>query len=82
VLLPAQQPARVRREKRRGKVVTVIAGLDPQASDLPAMLKHLRSTLGTGGTINEGEMELQGDHRDKVLDYLKSLGYPAKAAGG
>lgn len=82
VLLPKDQPARVRREKRRGKSVTVIAGLDPTATDLAALAKQLRSSLGAGGTVSDGEIELQGDHRDKVVERLKALGYPAKPAGG
>ncbi len=80
--LPKDQAARVRREKRRGKVVTVIAGLDPKASDLTGLLKELRTKFGTGGTIAEGELELQGDHRDKVVALLVERGYPAKPAGG
>lgn len=82
IVLPRDQQARVRREKRRGKVVTVIGGLDPVASDLGALLKRFRTSLGTGGTVSEGTIELQGDHRDKVLEVLKGMGYPAKAAGG
>lgn len=82
VLPPNLQQARVRREKRRGKLVTVIAGLDPVATDLAALLKELRTTLGTGGTVAGGEVEVQGDHRDKVLASLIAKGYPAKAAGG
>jgi translation initiation factor 1 len=82
VLLPKDQPARVRREQRRGKVVTVIAGLDPKASDLAGLLKQLKTTLGAGGTVADGEIEVQGDHRDKVVAWLIKKGYPAKSAGG
>lgn len=82
VLPPKDQPARVRREKRRGKVVTVISGLDPVATDLQALLKAFRTALGAGGTIADGELELQGDHRDRILAELRAMGYPAKAAGG
>lgn len=81
---PADQPARVRREKRSGKIVTVIAGLDPVATDLPAMLKTFRTTLGTGGTHDKaaGTLELQGDHRNRIVAELIKKGYPAKPAGG
>jgi len=86
LLLPKDQPARVRREKRRGKHVTVIAGLDPSATDMKGLLKELRKAFGVGGSIagDEGapEIELQGDHREKVVELLKERGYPAKAAGG
>ena len=82
IKLPKDQPARVRREQRRGKFVTVITGLDPKATDVDAMAKKLRTSLGTGGTVKDGTIELQGDHRDKLVKLLKKLGYPAKAAGG
>lgn len=87
VLNPADQPVRVRREKRNGKAVTVVVGFAPRSDrtdDLPALLKRFRTMLGTGGTYSKADaaIELQGDHRDKVIDHLQSLGYPAKAAGG
>ena len=63
-------------------MVTVVAGLDPSASDLRAMLKELRAKFATGGTIVPDGLELQGDHRDRVVAFLKDAGYPAKAAGG
>ena len=63
-------------------MVTVIAGLDAKASDLPGLLKELRTKFGTGGTIADGELELQGDHRDKVVALLVERGFKAKAAGG
>jgi len=87
VLDPKIQQVRVRREKRNGKIVTVIAGFaarSDRTDDLPALLKHFRTALGTGGTYNKADVtvELQGDHRDKALAHMLSLGYPAKAAGG
>jgi translation initiation factor 1 len=82
VRLPGDQHPRVHRERRSGKVVTVIRGLDPSATDLGAILKQLRTGFATGGTVSEGAIELQGDHRDRAVEFLKGLGYPAKAAGG
>ncbi len=84
VLTPAEQSPRVRREKRSGKIVTVIAGLDGSANDLPAMLKAWRSGMGTGGTLDKatGQIELQGDHRDRLVADLIAKGFKAKAAGG
>ena len=83
--LPKDQPARVQREKRRGKITTVILGLDPVATDLPALLKDLRKRYATGGSIAgskaEPTIELQGDHRDRLLGLLRERGYPAKASG-
>lgn len=84
IRLPKDQPARVQRQTagRGGKTVTVITGLDPVATDLAALLKDLRSALGTGGTVKNGVIELQGDHRERTLAHLKALGYPAKPSGG
>lgn len=82
VVLPKDQPARVRRESRRGKTVTVVTGLDPDATDLGAMLASFKTTLGAGGTVAEGAIEVQGDHRDRLVKALIEMGYPAKAAGG
>lgn len=82
ITFPKAQPARVRREKRAGKIVSVITGLDPKATDLPTLLKQFRSAFGAGGTIKNGAIELQGDHRDALVERLKAMGYPAKAAGG
>ena len=84
IVFPADQPARVRREKRSGKLVTVIAGLDPKATDLRALLGELKKKMATGGTItgDPATVEIQGDHRDRVVELLKARGYPAKPAGG
>jgi translation initiation factor 1 len=85
ILLPRDQPARVRRERRAGKFVTVISGLDPVASDLKALVGELKRSLATGGTLSGGDdptVELQGDHRDRIVEILKARGYPAKPAGG
>jgi translation initiation factor 1 len=79
---PADQAVRVRREKRRGKAVTVVAGLDPVATDLPALLREFKSGFGVGGTVKDGQIELQGDQRDAVIARLRERGFPAKAAGG
>ncbi len=85
VLDPKDQPIRIRREKRGGKMVTVVAGFAPRSertNDLPAILKHLKSTLGTGGSADQTSIEIQGDHRDRLVEHFKTLGYPAKPAGG
>ena len=79
VLLPADQKAIVRLEKRKkGKIVTTISGLDPQATDLEAILKKLKSVCGSGGTISDNTIEVQGDHRQKIAGELKKLGYASR----
>ncbi len=82
VCRPSDQPARVQREKRRGKWTTVITGLDPSATDLPALCKELKQMCSAGGAVKDGTVEIQGDHRDRIVTLLKSRGYPAKPAGG
>ena len=79
---PADQPARVRREKRRGKWTTVVTGLNPHATDLKQLAREFKAKLATGGSTTDDGVELQGDHRDAVVAALKAKGYPAKAAGG
>lgn len=79
---PADQPARVRREKRRGKWVTVVTGLDGHATDLKRLAKDLKSKCAAGGSPTSDGLELQGDHRDRLVAALKAMGYPAKASGG
>lgn len=82
ITLPGDQSVRIRREKRRGKWTTVVAGLDPAATDLPALLNRFQKSSAAGGTLREDGFELQGDQRDRLLADLKAMGYPAKPAGG
>jgi translation initiation factor 1 len=79
--LPTDGIARVFREKggRGGKTVTVVRGL---SGDLGALAGDLKRQCGTGGTVKDGAIELQGDHREKVVARLRSSGYAAKLAGG
>ncbi len=81
--LPRDQQVRVSRERRSGgRWMTIVSGLDPTASDLPGMLKHLKLLCAGGGAIKNDCIELQGDHREQVVAELKSQGYAAKTAGG
>ena len=83
-LPPEQQVAHIRREKkgRRGKTVTVVGNLQLSTEDMKSLGKHLKQACGTGGTVKEGNIEIQGDHRDKVASELGSLGYKTKFTGG
>jgi translation initiation factor 1 len=76
--------ARVTRETqgRGGKAVTVIRGLPLSASDLAALGKQLRTACGAGGTCKDGVLEVQGDHAQRVVDWLAGKGFRAKRAGG
>lgn len=79
VLLPAQQTATVRLEKRPGgKIMTVVEGLDPQASDLESLLKQLKTRCAAGGTVQDAQLQIQGDHRTTIGDFFRAAGYHVK----
>jgi len=67
------------RKKRRGKVVTVISKL---SGNLKELQKELQKECGAGGSVKNGTIEIQGDHRDKIADILKSKGFKVKFIGG
>ena len=70
------------RKGRKGKSVTVLRGLSGDAASRKVLLKQIKSKLGTGGALKEGVIEIQGDHRDRVLAILEKMGHKAKKAGG
>lgn len=73
---PEKQSARVRVEKRKAKrVVTVVAGLSPDATDLPALLSQLKSACGAGGALEDDNLVIQGDQASRVQETLKRIGY-------
>jgi len=70
------------RGQRGGKTVTVIRGLPERGSALEEQAGELKRLCGAGGTVREGAVEIQGDHRDRVAERLRALGYQVKLAGG
>jgi translation initiation factor 1 len=76
--------ARVVRETkgRGGKSVTVVRGLALDPVALASLGKQLRAACGSGGTVKDGVIEVQGDHCDRVIEELKKSGHRAKRAGG
>lgn len=68
--------------KGGNKIVTRVADFKGNAFDLAVLKKSLQTICGSGGTVKDGEILLQGDHRDKVVDFLIKEGYKAKKAGG
>jgi len=67
---------------RGGKCVTLVKGLAMDGEALAALGKQLRTACGSGGTVKDGVIEVQGDHGEKVMDALKKLGHQPKRAGG
>lgn len=67
---------------RGGKGVSVITGLPLPPAELEALAKQLKKTCGCGGTVRNGAIEIQGDHRDRLVAELIRLGYQAKRSGG
>jgi translation initiation factor 1 len=81
---PQQQKVTVRldRKGRGGKSVTVIDGLQAMQKQRETLLKQLKSGLGTGGTVRDTALEIQGDHRDALVMILEKMGYRPKRSGG
>lgn len=78
-LAPEAQTARLRLEKRaKGKVVTVVADLDPSGNDLPALASQLKTRCGAGGTVKDGLIELQGDRLTAADAALRALGFKTR----
>jgi len=73
VLEKAEEKIKIRAERRRyGRMVTIIEGI---GSDARQVASSLKSKLGCGGTVKEGRIELQGDHRKRIKDLLVKMGY-------
>lgn len=77
-------PVRVARETqgRAGKGVTVITGLPLPLSELETLATKLKKRCGSGGTVRDGVIEIQGDHRDVIVAELIKAGWQAKRSGG
>ena len=70
----------VRLEMRRfSKTSTIIEGINPKQGDMPKIVKELKSTFACGGTVKDGSIMLQGDHRDDVKGYLIRIGFNEQA---
>jgi len=83
-LPPQQQTAYLHRESkgRGGKTVSIVKDLVLSDKDLKALSKKLKRACGSGGTIKDGVIEIQGEHRQKIADVLRTQGYQVKIAGG
>jgi translation initiation factor 1 len=67
---------------RKGKGVTVVAGVPLAGDALEDLATRLKKRCGSGGTVHEGIIEIQGDHRDTLVAELGKLGYTVKRSGG
>lgn len=83
-LSPAQQNLRVwfDTKHRAGKTVTLVKGFVGLGKDLEELGKTLKNKCGTGGTVKNGEILIQGNHRDKIVSLLQQMGFGVKKAGG
>lgn len=70
------------RKHRGGKTVTLITGIPATDDTITALAQQLKKLCGSGGTVKDGVIEIQGDHCDKVQAKLSALGYKVKRAGG
>ena len=83
-LPPQQQTIYLQRESknRAGKGVTLLKGLTLTETDMITLAKTIKQACGSGGTIKDGVIEIQGEHREKIAELLRKLGYKVKIAGG
>ncbi len=79
-----QQTIYLHRESagRGGKAVTLVKNLALSAEEMKSLAKRLKQECGTGGTVKDGVIEIQGEHRKKIAGVLMKLGYKVKIAGG
>lgn len=82
--VPQQQTVYLHRESkgRGGKGVTLVKGLALSEAELSTLAKKLKQACGSGGTVKDGVIEIQGENREKIADILRKLGYKVKVAGG
>lgn len=80
---PEKQELRLHLDRRGGgKVVTIVRGFQGPVEDLEFLARALKKQLGTGGSVKNGEILIQGSVRDQVLKYLRQNNYQVKKAGG
>ena len=82
-LEPSKQNLKIWLDRLKGgRVATVVRGFVGSADDLATLGKELKKSCGVGGTAKDGEIIIQGDHRDRIVELLTKAGYRCKKAGG
>ena len=77
-----KEPLICKFEKRHGKPITIIEGYEGSDEDFKILSKEIKTKFGVGGSFRGGEMLIQGDYRDKIMNLLKDKGFKVKRVGG
>ncbi|NER11341.1 translation initiation factor 1 [Muriicola jejuensis] len=77
-----EEPVLCKYEKRKGKPVTILEGYNGSDKDLKILAKELKTLLGVGGSFKDDKIIIQGDYRDKIMEFLQENGFKTKRVGG
>ena len=77
-----EEPMICKYEKRKGKPTTIIEGYTGADSDFKQLAKEIKKMLSVGGSFKNEQIIIQGDYRDKIMDFLKNKGFKVKRVGG
>ena len=77
-----QEPMICKYEKRKGKPTTIISGYEGTHEDFKILAKEIKSKFAVGGSFKDGGIIIQGDYRDKIMQFLKDKGFKTKRVGG
>jgi translation initiation factor 1 len=77
-----KEPMICQYEKRKGKPTTIISGYEGKEEDFKILAKEIKSKFAVGGSFKQGEIIIQGDYRDKIMQFLQDKGFKTKRVGG
>ena len=77
-----KHPMLCKYEKRKGKPTTIIAGYEGDDEDFKILAKEIKNKFAVGGSFKDSEIIIQGDYRDKIMEFLKQKGFKVKRVGG
>jgi len=77
-----KEPMICKYEKRKGKATTIIEGYEGEEEDFKILAKEIKTKFSVGGSFKEGTIIIQGDYRDKIMQFLKDKGFKTKRVGG